>query len=145
MEQNSENLNWSVSDRDDTEDAREIHEALKAHAEIDVGPPKREPLVITVRDRKTRELIGGLRGYSHWNWVYVSHVWVAEAHRSSGVGKAVLEKLSVEAKKRNARGIYLDTFDERSRAFYEREGFQSFGKIDEFFPGRARYFMLRRF
>ena len=134
---------WRISDSDQTPESAVIHERLKAHIEKESGPPNRRPLVISVEDERGK-LVAGLRGFTHWQWLYVSHVWVEESQRSSGLGTELLARAENEAKSRNCVGIYVDTFSEKTRDYYLARGYQEFGALADFPPGQKRSFLYRR-
>lgn len=57
----------------------EVMERLVAW-NLTVAPPEEhKKLVILARDGS--ELVGGVAGYTHWNWLFVSHLWVADGQR----------------------------------------------------------------
>lgn len=79
---------WSNLTEEDSAEAREIHEKLRSHVETQVGSSGRAPLVLSVKSLDGK-LLGGLRGHSHWQWFYISHLYVDEAARSTGqIGRA---------------------------------------------------------
>jgi hypothetical protein len=53
-----------------------------------VGPENSQPLFI-VRYGDA-EMAGGLIGFSHWNWLYITYFWLAEEARGVGIGSKVL-------------------------------------------------------
>ena len=134
----------TVSDQDDLPVAREINERLKTDIENDIRQvPNRIPLVAWVTD-KAKEFRGGIRGFSHWNWLYISHLWVDPGFRSGGLGAQLLLHAEHEAKTRKLTGIYVDTFSVKAREFYVRHGFVELGRINDFPPGQTRYFLSKR-
>ena len=92
-----EKFNWSVTDVSDSAEAVAIHEALRDHVAAQVGPSHRKDLTIALKGA-SGDLLGGLRGFSHWQWLYISHLWVersgkigrsrSEAYRESGGGSS---------------------------------------------------------
>lgn len=108
------------------------------------GPRDEAPLAIIARGDDS-SLLGGLNGVTHWRWLYVRHLWVAEAARGAGLGRALLERAETAAKERSAVGAYIDTFDEGAARFYERCGFARHGRIEDFPVGFARVFLAKRF
>ena len=106
------------------------------------NPVGRAPLVLSVKSLDGK-LLGGLRGHSHWQWFYISHLYVDEAARSTGLGQELMRRAEVEAKKRSCVGIYVDTFDERARNFYVKNGFAMAGEIANFPPGKTRFYLSK--
>jgi ribosomal protein S18 acetylase RimI-like enzyme len=97
------------------------------------------------RSRSSRNtVVGGLNGSTHWGWCYIRHLWVREGWRRRGLGYTLLAEAETQARARHCVGLYVDTFDAGAAAFYERSGFERFGRIDDFPPGHARTFLLKR-
>ena len=135
-------LNWSITESADSADAVSIHEALRDYVAGQVGPSERKDLTIALKG-VSGELVGGLRGFSHWKWFYISHLWVSEAGRSSGLGAKLIEKAEMDAKRRGLVGMYVDTFDARASGFYKRCGFSLMGEIQNFPPGQKRFYLTK--
>jgi GNAT superfamily N-acetyltransferase len=136
-------LAFNVSDRDDSPEAKHVHDKLRAHIESEVGPADRRAFMVSAKDAAA-ELVGGVRGFSHWKWLYISHMWVAENTRSSGLGAELIARTESEAKSRNCVGLYVDTFSEKARDFYIQRGFVEFGRLDEMPLNGVRYFLKKR-
>jgi GNAT superfamily N-acetyltransferase len=88
-------------------------------------------------------LQGGLLGYTHWQWLFVSHLWIAESVRGQGYGQSLLMRAEEEALSRGCHHAHLDTFDFQARGFYERLGYTVFGQLDDYPLGHARYFLRK--
>jgi GNAT superfamily N-acetyltransferase len=106
------------------------------------GPRDEAPLCILAHDRQGT-LIAGLNGVSHWRWLYVRHLWVEGSQRGCGLGRRLMAEAEQLAKNRGCVGVYVDTFDPHSAAFYEKIGFTRVGAIDGFPPGHQRLFFRK--
>jgi ribosomal protein S18 acetylase RimI-like enzyme len=141
-------MNWQfqVTNQEDSPEAKELHNALRLEIESEVGLAERKPLFIAAHQSEAPQTtpIAGLRGYSHWSWFYISHLWVNSDQRSSGLGAELLKRVEHEAANRGCIGVYVDTFNERAKKFYERNGYGLVGKIEDFPPGHHRYFFAKR-
>jgi GNAT superfamily N-acetyltransferase len=98
-----------------------------------------QPLVLLLRNTEG-VLQGGLLGHTHWTWLFVSHLWIAEPQRSQGYGRSLLIRAEEEAVTRGCSHAHLDTFDFQARGFYEGLGYALFGQLADFPPGHTRYF-----
>jgi GNAT superfamily N-acetyltransferase len=116
---------------------------LAAEVAARFGPREEAPLSITMRDG-AGALLCGLNGVTHWRWLYVRHLWVAESQRGRGLARRLMESAERAALARGAIGVYIDTFDPRVAAFYERLGFARVGEIADFPPGGRRAFLSKR-
>jgi GNAT superfamily N-acetyltransferase len=78
-----------------------------------------------------------------WGILYIDAVWVAEAARGRGLGTQLLARIESEAKKLGCTLSHLDTFDFQARGFYERNGYELFGTLDDCPPGHKRYYLKK--
>ena len=99
-------------------------------------------LVLLLRDGEAA-LQGGLLGYTHWNWLFISHLWVADSQRGRGYGRALVARAEEVALHRGCGHAHLDTFDFQARAFYERLGYMVFGQLADYPSGHTRYFLQK--
>jgi GNAT superfamily N-acetyltransferase len=143
VDKNASRFSIDVSDRDDSSEAQSIHDHLRQHIELEVGASERCALTITAKDDKG-VLLGGARGFSHWRWLYISHLWVDKSARSLGLGAKLISSIESEAKTRSCAGLYVDTFSPKARDFYIRQGFEDFGRLDEMPLKGARYYLKKR-
>ena len=89
------------------------------------------------------EVMGGVIGETHWNWLYISLMWVREDLRSKGYGRQLLTFAENEGRQRGANRAYLDTFSFQAPDFYRKLGYEVFGELREFPPGHQRYYMVK--
>lgn len=120
----------------------EIRAALVAFNTAKVGPPEHRPFVLAARDDFGR-LIGGLSGSTAWRWLHVELLWVAEAHRSQGLGTYLLRTAEHLAQDRGCLYAHLDTFDFQAQPFYEREGYVVFGVKNDCPPGHQQFYLSK--
>ena len=89
------------------------------------------------------EIVGGVIGATYWNWLYVNLMWIREDLRGHGYGQHLLTAAEDEAKKRGVAYAYLDTFSFQAPGFYQKLGYQEFGRLEDFPPGHTRYFLKK--
>lgn len=126
----------------DADAATKLADALGAHVAARFGPRDEAPLHVFAYDGD--ELVGGLNGVTHWRWLYVRQLWVADMRRGAGLGAELLRRAEEAARARQCLGVYIDTFEPQVAAFYERRGFARFGAIADFPPGAQRIFLAKR-
>jgi GNAT superfamily N-acetyltransferase len=112
-----------------------------------VPAPDLTPFVLAARGAGD-QIIGGLSATMPWadtgrGWLMVHMLWVAVAWRGRGVGHRLLQTTEAEAVRRGCRHACLDTYEFQARAFYEREGYVTFGVLEGFPPGSRRYSMRK--
>lgn len=91
-----------------------------------------------------KEIVGGVIGATHWNWLHVDLMWVKEELRGRGYGHRLLTLAEEEARKRGAEHAYLDTFSFQALDFYKQHGYQIFGELPDFPPGHRRYYLTKQ-
>ncbi|WP_201843060.1 GNAT family N-acetyltransferase [Microvirga zambiensis] len=108
------------------------------------GPPSGfQPLAISLRDPTTGETVGGLWGKSSYDWVFIDLLFVPEQWRGQNVGTLLLRKAEEIGRVRDCIGLWLDTFGFQARGFYEKNGFELFGTLDDHPRGSKCYFMRK--
>ena len=123
-----------------TEIRKTIIKELIAFNEAKAGTGNSEDILITAKlDNGT--LVGGLIGYTHWNWVFVSALWVSEKFRGRNFGTQLLIRAEQIGRDRGCDRIHLDTFEFQALGFYQKHGFETFGTLDHY-PGNYRRFFL---
>ncbi len=126
----------------DPADAEAVRAGLLAFNVVHAGEPGQTPLNVFVRDEAGR-VVGGLLGWTQWEWLYVDKLWLPEEARGEGTGSRLLALAEDEARARGCRGAHLSTLEYQARDFYERHGYQVFGVLDDYPPGFRRYHMKK--
>lgn len=98
---------------------------------------------MTIVSRHGGKIVGGLLGYTHWNWLFIRHLWVAEAFRKCGLGRNLMQTAERAAVTRGCTHAHLDTFDFQARPFYEKLGYRVFGQLQDYPSGHTRYFLYK--
>jgi GNAT superfamily N-acetyltransferase len=133
-----------VLDPDPAEaDIRTVKHHLVAFNNQHAEPEHYQSLVLFVRD-PAEGLVGGLLGYTHWRWLFVQNLWVAESLRGLGLGQQLMQSAEREARTRGCRHAYLDTFSFQALGFYQKLGYELFGQLDDYPPGHTKYFLQKR-
>ena len=99
---------------------------------------------LTVLSHRADELVGGLLGFTNWNWLFIKQLWVAEAVRGAGIGQRLIRAAEREAVARGCEHVHCDTFGFQALPFYLKLGFQVFGQLEDYPPGHTRYFLQKR-
>ena len=137
------NLKFTVEKDPKAEDIRTvINQLVEYNNHQQIEKDEDQPLAVLIRD-DNHEIVGGLVGKTQWGWLFISHLWVAEALRGQGYGKQLMAKAEAAAKQRGCSSAYLDTFSFQSLGFYQSLGYQIFGVLENFPPGHQRYFLKK--
>jgi len=137
-----EPLNIAIFNDTDNSGAVSIAASLAVEVAADFGPRNELPLSIVASADDT--VVGGLNGSTHWGWCYIRHLWVQPDWQLRGLGRRLLAEAETLARARQCAGLYVDTFNPGAVVFYERAGFESFGRLDDFPLGHARTFLRKR-
>lgn len=100
------------------------------------------PLSLFLRDAKN-QIGGGLLGGMHWHWLHIDILWISEALRGQGHGRALLAEAERRALIHGCQHVYLDTFSFQAQQFYLQLGYAVFGVLDDFPPGEQRFFLRK--
>lgn len=127
-----------------------IHEQIKAfnnnisehHREI--RQTGLETLDIIIRN-ESDEILGGLTADIYWGWLDINDLWVHESLRGQGFGRRLLTTAEAEGVKRGCRRVFLTTFSFQAKDFYERLGYRVVGRLDDYPPGHAYFWMRKDF
>lgn len=124
-------------------DIAPIRDGIIAHNQAKGGDPKWQPFALHLKD-DSGTILGGLNGYTVYDWLFIELFHLSEASRGQGHGRALMARAEEFARERGCIGIWLDTFSFQARPFYEKLGFTVFGTIANHPVGGARYFMQKR-
>jgi len=99
---------------------------------------------ITIRDPESREITGGLHGVSHYGWLFIELLVIPERYRGQRLGTRLMQQAEATARDRGCIGVWLDTFSFQARGFYEKLGYEVFGEIADYPPGKSRFWLRKR-
>jgi GNAT superfamily N-acetyltransferase len=85
---------------------------------------------------------GGLFGVLAWQWLFVQALWVDDAWRRRGIGRALLSRAEAHAMAARCHSVWLDTF--QARDFYLALGYRDFGALEDYPQGQTRWFLRKR-
>lgn len=103
--------------------------------------PQVQPLRLDVRDLHGR-LVAGIRSYVFVYWLQTDVLWVAEDQRGQGLGARLLGMAEAQGKALGAKNAKLETFEWQARAFYLKQGYAEYARIDDYIQGQ--YLSLMR-
>ena len=120
---------------------RAVIRGLEAANAPVLGKVEFRPLTITLREGS--KIVGGLVGETFLGWLYVSALWVADDYGRQGYGTRIMQAAEQEARRRGARGVYLDTLSFQAPEFYAKLGYREFGKLEDFPAGQSRHWLAK--
>lgn len=130
-----------VEDQPDPDHVSQLVAGLAAFNAASAGAEDRQPLGVFLREGG--RIVGGADGHTHWQWLYVSHLWIDNALRGHGLGRQVMLAIETEGRRRGCRAAWLDTFSFQAPGFYQAIGYRQFGELPDFPPDHARHFFWK--
>ena len=125
---------------------RAIVQGLHAHNASHIGEDiytHDATLAIAARN-DSGDIIGGVIGEVHWDWLHVHMLYLDAAFRGRGIGSRLLCELETEAKERGMIGSHVETASFQARGFYEKQGYAVFGTIENRPIGHVWYYMSKQ-
>jgi ribosomal protein S18 acetylase RimI-like enzyme len=121
----------------------EILPHLRAFNESKVGKISVKPLAICLRHPESNAVVGGLWGQTVVGWLYVDLLVVPEEFRGQGIGTSLIKKAEEIAAERNCVGVWLCTATFQAPGFYEKMGYQLFGKLPDYPKGHDNLYYMK--
>ncbi len=78
-----------------------------------------------------------------WNVAYIDTLWVDSKYRGKGLGARLLAEIEKTAKAKGGYLVHLDTFDFQAKEFYEKQGYEVFGVLEDCPKGHCRYYLKK--
>ena len=99
-----------------------------------------EPLNLYVED-DSGELMAGLVAETFGNWLEIEYLFVKEDLRGQGIGSQLLQQAECEAKKRNCRFAFVNTYQFQAPAFYQKQGYKEVFTLKDYpYTGQRYYY-----
>jgi GNAT superfamily N-acetyltransferase len=93
--------------------------------------------------RGNGEIVAGLVGQTYCGWLFVKYLWVSDSLRGRGVGRELMAQAEARARERGCHSAWLDTFSFQAPGFYQKLGYEEFGRLD-YPPDHQRHFLRKR-
>ena len=99
-----------------------------------------EPLNLYIED-DSGELMAGLVAETFGNWLEIEYLFVKEDLRGQGIGSQLLQQAESEAKKRNCRSVFVNTYQFQAPAFYQKNGYKEVFTLRDYpYDGQRHYY-----
>ena len=87
--------------------------------------------------------VGGVSGETYWNWLEIKDLFLPEELRGGGLGRKLLLEIEDMARARGCTRSFLTTFSFQAPGFYEKNGYRPAGRLADYPPGGAYYWMMK--
>ena len=99
-----------------------------------------EPLNLYVED-DSGELMAGIVAETFGNWLEIEYLFVKEDLRGQGIGSQLLQQAESEAKKRNCRSVFVNTYQFQAPTFYQKRGYKEVFTLRYYpYTGQRHYY-----
>lgn len=123
-----------------------VRKKLRAHNIATVGERLTDDqgtVEIAIVDHEG-EVVAGITASIHWKQMYIDYLWVDESLRGQNKGSELLAKAEQVAREQECRYIHLTTFSFQAPGFYQKNGFEVFGVLEDSpFDGYSQYFLKK--
>ena len=124
----------------ESQKAQEIGNLIRSYNRSKREAAKSEPLNLYVEDN-SGEVLAGLVAETFGNWLEIEYLFVKEDLRGQGIGSQLLQQAECEAKKRNCRFSFVNTYQFQAPAFYQKHGYQEVFTLKDYpCTGQRHYY-----
>ena len=124
----------------ESQKAQEIGNLIRSYNRSKREAAECEPLNLYVEDEHG-QLMAGLVAETFGNWLEIEYLFVKEELRGQGIGSQLLQQAESEAKKRNCRYVFVNTYQFQAPAFYQKHGYQEVFTLKDYpCTGQRHYY-----
>ena len=129
-----------IFENTESQKAQEIGDLIRSYNRSKREKAKSEPLNLYVEDDKG-ELMAGLVAETFGNWLEIEYLFVKEEFRGQGIGSQLLQQAESEAKKKNCRYAFVNTYQFQAPAFYQKQGYKEVFTLKDYpYTGQRHYY-----
>ena len=127
-------------DNKEPEKAQEIGNQIRAYNRSKREKAESESLNLYVEDEKG-DLLAGLVAETFGNWLEIEYLFVEEELRGQGIGSKLLQQAENEAKNRNCRFAFVNTYQFQAPDFYQKHGYKEVFTLQDYpYTGQRYYY-----
>ncbi|WP_434397806.1 GNAT family N-acetyltransferase [Streptococcus sp. KHUD_016] len=120
--------------------AQEIGDLIRAYNRSKREEAESEPLNLYLEDEKGN-LMAGLVAETFGNWLEIEYLFVKEELRGQGIGSKLLQRAENEAKNRNCRFSFVNTYQFQAPDFYLSHGYKEVFILEDYpYTGQRYYY-----
>jgi GNAT superfamily N-acetyltransferase len=140
---NDEASTIEIVDVADPADEDELRDRILEYNFATTGYRDGRSLSCFVRDGDGA-LVAGIDGFTWGGYAKVDYLWVDESRRGRGLGGALLEAATDEARRRGCSVLRVDTHSFQAPDFYRQRGFDQVGEAVGTPAGYSEYFFVKQ-
>ena len=124
----------------ESQKAKEIGNLIRSYNRSKREAAESESLNLYVED-DSGQLMAGLVAETFGNWLEIEYLFVKEDLRGQGIGSQLLQQAESEAKKRNCRFAFVNTYQFQAPAFYQKYGYKKVFTMKDYpYTGQRHYY-----
>ena len=129
-----------ILENTESQKAQEIGDLIRSYNRSKREKAESEPLNLYVEDDKG-ELMAGLVAETFGNWLEIEYLFVKEEFRGQGIGPQLLQQAESEAKKKNCRYAFVNTYQFQAPTFYQKQGYEEVFTLKDYpYTGQRHYY-----
>ena len=133
-------MQYETTDEIKEQDQRAIYEGLLQYNLERLEDKSPKDLGVYTRD-EAGNIVAGLIGNTHGNWLTVKFLWVSESLQGKNIGSEILKQAEETAKRRGCKYAFLDTFSFQAPLFYKKHGYREVFALEDYpLTGKRYYF-----
>jgi len=120
-----------------------LWDGIEQFTQAIVGETGRHELCYLVKDSQGA-VIGGIQGnYDNFGWLWIDSLWVSTDARGQGLGIKLLDKIESEAITNGCKNAHLTSFTHQAVDFYIKQGYHTFGELEDYPKGHSRCWLKK--
>ena len=124
----------------ESQKAQEIGNLIRSYNRSKREAAECESLNLYVEDEHG-QLMAGLVAETFGNWLEIEYLFVKEELRGQGIGSQLLQQAESEAKKRNCRFAFVNTYQFQAPTFYQKHGYKEVFTLKDYpCTGQRHYY-----
>lgn len=124
----------------ESQKSQKIGELIRSYNRSKRETAESEPLNLYVED-DSGEVLAGLVAETFGNWLEIEYLFVKEHLRGQGIGSQLLQQAECEAKMRNCRFAFVNTYQFQAPAFYQKYGYKEVFTLKDYpYTGQRYYY-----
>lgn len=124
----------------ESQKAQEIGNLILAYNRSKREEAESESLNLYVED-KDGNLMAGLVAETFGNWLEIEYLFVKEELRGQGISSKLLQQAESEAKNRNCRFAFVNTYQFQVPNFYQKYGYKEVFALQDYpYTGQRFYY-----
>ena len=129
-----------ILENTESQKAQKIGELVRSYNRSKREAAESESLNLYIEDEHGR-LLAGLVAETFGNWLEIEYLFVKEELRGQGIGSQLLQQAESEAKKRNCRFAFVNTYQFQAPAFYQKHGYKEVFTMKDYpYTGQRHYY-----